>query len=42
MQNSMKGGASVSPAEAMDCSQKPEEEDQVQDDVSHEIVGEKR
>jgi hypothetical protein len=27
LQNSVKGGGSVSPAEAIDCSEKPEEED---------------
>jgi hypothetical protein len=42
MQKSVKGGGSVSPAEAMDCSEKLEEEDQVQNNVSQEIVGEKR
>jgi hypothetical protein len=26
----------------MDCSEKPEEENEVQDNVCHEIVGEKR
>jgi hypothetical protein len=42
MQKSAKGGGSVSPAQGMDCSEKPEKEDWVQDDVYHEIVGEKR
>jgi hypothetical protein len=42
MQKSVKGGGSVSPAEAMDYSEKPEKDDGVQDDVYHEIVGEKR
>jgi hypothetical protein len=32
----------MSPAEAMDCSEKLEEEDWVQDDVSHEFAGEKK
>jgi hypothetical protein len=42
MQNSVTGGGSVSAAEAMDCSEKPEEEDSVPDDCCHAIVGEKR
>jgi hypothetical protein len=42
MLNSVKGGGSVSPVEAMNCSEKPEEEDEVQDNVYHEIVGEER
>jgi hypothetical protein len=42
MQDSVNGGGSMSPDETMDCSEKPEEEDQVQDKCYHEIVWEKR